>query len=146
VASDCRGSLQIAGKTYTPKWATRPEPLITTGFTKRGDLFFPVGQPQSWLMDLAKSQDIAPGQDAFIDVAMKQRGDENCYIHEAENYWHPDHKHNPLPPDTYPFVLALSCRGRPSTSAEFTLINGVGTDPASLRIIPPANSPPTSGT
>lgn len=144
VASDCRGTIQIDGKSYTPKWATRPEPLITTGFTKRGDLLFPVGQPQSWLMELAKSQDIAPGQVAFLDVAMKQKGDEKCYIHEAENYWHPDHKHNPLPPGIHPFVLTLACRGRTSIRVEFTLVNGAGTDPASLRIEQRGNQLPRS--
>lgn len=134
VASECRGALDIAGRTYTPKWATRPEPLITTGFVKKGDLWFPVGTPQSWLMELGRTQDIAPGQVGFIDVAMKQRGDENCYIHEVENYLHPDHKHNPLPPETYPFTMTISCRGRPPVSRRLILRNGKGTDPATLSI------------
>ena len=133
-ASECQGSLEIAGKTYTPKWSTRPEPLIATGFEKKGELWFPVGIPQSWLIELGKTQDIAPGQAAFIDVAMKQRGDTNCYIHEVENYFHSDHKHNPLPPNRYLFTITISCRGRPSGSRRFILNNGEGNDPASLSI------------
>jgi hypothetical protein len=132
-AADCRGELDIGGKTYFPKWATRPEPLLYTGrVIKAGELYFPEGIPQDSMMDAAKSEDIAPGGSATIDLAMKEEGDERCFVHEPENYKHPDHKLNPLMPGDYPFVLRLRCRNRPPLRFAGVLSNGKGTDPSSL--------------
>jgi hypothetical protein len=134
-AADCRGELTIRGKTYFPKWATRPEPGVNTGRAiKVGELFFSELIPQDSMMDAAKSQDIAPGETAVIDLAMKQEGDDQCYVHEPENYKVLWHKRNPLPPDDYPFVLVLKCRNRPSLSFTGVLSNGRGKDPGSLSV------------
>ena len=117
------------------KWADRPEPLITTGWTQVGGLSYPTGHPQSWLIDLAEVAEIFPGEFSVLDVAMKSRGDSNCYIHEAKNYWVPNHKANPLPEGTYRFTLTISCRGRASCKFVFQLVNGSGTDPSSMRVL-----------
>jgi hypothetical protein len=134
-AINCRGELEIGGKKYYPKWATRPEPMISTGrAVKVGELYFAEGIPQDSMMDAAKSQDIAPGETAFIDVAMKQRGDPRCYIHEPENYKEREHKRNPLPPGDHPFVLTLKCRNRPPISMKGVVSNGAGTEPDTLAV------------
>lgn len=134
VASNCRGTITLAGKGYAMKWANEPEPLITTGSTQFGGLTFPTGLPQSWLVALAEVTEIPAGEIAVIDVAMKSTGDPNCYIHEAKNYWAPGHKANPLAEGNYPFTLTITCRGRPPSSFNFLLVNGKGADPKSLEI------------
>ena len=132
----CKGTITIDGKDYSPKWESRPEPLLETGqLVKVGDLHFRAGQPQSWLMEQAITQDLWPGEEASIDVAMKSVGDSNCYIHEAENYRDPGHKRNPLPPKRYPFTLTIKPAGRAPSAFAFILENGEGTDPASLKIV-----------
>lgn len=140
-ASNCRGTITIAGRDYAMKWANEPEPLITTGTTQVGELSYPSGLPQSWLIALAEVTEIPAGECAVIDVAMKSTGDSNCYIHEAKNYWARDHKANPLPEGRYPFILTLTCRGRPPSRFRFLLVNGMGTDPESLDIRQPDGRP-----
>lgn len=109
--------------------------MISTGRVVRvGELYFAAGIPQDSMMDAAKSQDIAPGETALIDVAMKQRGDPQCYIHEPENYKELEHKRNPLPPSDYPFVLTLKCRNRPPICVKGVVSNGPGTEPNTLSV------------
>ncbi len=134
IAANCRGTITLAGKDYAMKWANEPEPLLTTGSTQIGQLTYPTGLPQSWLVALAEVTEIPAGEFAVIDVAMKSTGDPNCYIHEAKNYWALDHKANPLSEGNYPFTLTITCRGRPPSRFQFVLANGKGTDPKSVEI------------
>ena len=134
IASNCRGTITVAGRDHAMKWANEPEPLITTGSTQIGQLTFPTGIPQSWLIALAEVTEIPAGEYAVIDVAMKSTGDQNCYIHEAKNYWAQGHKLNPLPEGKHPFNLTITCRGRPPSRFQFVLVNGKGTNPDSISI------------
>jgi hypothetical protein len=141
IAANCRATITVGGKDYAMKWANEPEPMIVTGSKQVGQYMVPTGIPQSWLIALAEVTEVPAGEFAVVDVAMRSKGRSTCYIHEAKNYWAPDHKRNPLEVGDYPFTLTITCRGRPPSKFEFVLNNDEGASPDLLKVSRPDGSP-----
>ena len=83
-ATHCKGTIRVdkPGKTeFVTKWATRRDPIsvqyLPNGNATTIDL---VGIEES------KYENIFPGETKPLDVALKWNGEDNCYIHEPENF------------------------------------------------------------
>ncbi len=139
VATDCRGQLTVKNQSFTPKWASRPEPLswhlVPTG---PGTV-----TAVPWLdwskMEESKVEVLGPGDERSLDTVVKVDGDERAYVHEPENYRDPQHKGDPnsegaLPPGTHTLTLVLKYRGGSSKSFKIRVNNQDSKSPESVSI------------
>lgn len=122
-ASDCEGVLVVNHQRFTPKWASRPEPLSWHLVPVDGDKLRAVPWIDWALMEECKSETLGPREERTLDIAVKVAGDRNVYIHEPRNYEDPQHKRNPLPPGSYSLSLTLKYRGGQSGAISVTLVN-----------------------
>lgn len=83
-AIHCKGTIKVVkpGKTeFVTKWATRRDP-VSVQYSTNGQFITTdlVGIEES------KYEDIFPGETKRLDVAIKWDGEDDCYIHEPENF------------------------------------------------------------
>jgi hypothetical protein len=133
-ATDCEGQLRIDAATYTPKWATRPEPLSWHLIPLQGNQVQAVPWIDWALMEECKSETLGPGEEKTLDIAVKVAGDDNVYIHEPRNYEDTQHKRNPKPPGDHHLVLTLKYRGGQAAPVKLLLTNDASTVADSVRI------------
>jgi hypothetical protein len=133
-ATDCEGIIQIESATFTPKWATRPEPLSWHLIPIQGNQLQAVPWIDWALMDECKFETLGPQEEKTLDIAVKVEGDESVYIHEPKNYEDTKHKRNPYPPGTHHLLLTLKYRGGQSTPFKLRLDNDKSLTPDSVRL------------
>ncbi len=137
VAADCRGAISVNGGSqgYKPKWVDKTEPIDQRFAAVPGGVaiqeFIDPG-----MMEEAERMTINPGESRLLDIAVKVRDDELCYIHEADNYRFPSHKKNPYPVADHRVSLTMKWGSRKDGPFEFILKNGKGTSPDSLSLEP----------
>lgn len=116
VAIDCRGQLTVKSQTFTPKWASRPEPLSWHLVQTSAGTVTPVPWLDWSKMEESKVEVLGYGDERSLDIVVKVDGDEKAYVHEPENYRDPQHKGDPnsegaLPPGVHTLNLVLKHRG-----------------------------------
>jgi len=139
IATDCRGQLTVGKTTFTPKWASRPEPLSWHPIPTGPNTAAMVPWIEWGRMEESKTEALGPGDERPLDVVVKVKDDENAYVHEPENYRHPLHKKEPpsegiLAPDTYVLTLVLAYRGGKSKPFKIQVKNLKSTAPESVSI------------
>lgn len=138
IAADCQGSIIVdeTSRPFTPKWATRAEPIQRDIVPKAGGGFDVIITVEPALIDQSKHETMGPEEERVLDIAVKVNGDPLCYIHEPENYYDPMHKRNPYGPGPHRISLTLKHGSRRAGPFEFVLDNGAGTKPDSLVLRP----------
>ncbi|MFZ0892658.1 MAG: hypothetical protein WB778_08460 [Thermoplasmata archaeon] len=115
-ALDCQGVLKLGDRTFTPKWASRPEPLSWHLVpTATAGQLTAIPWIDWWIMEDCKSETIGPGEQKTLDILVKVNEDTNAYIHEPENYRDPYHKRKTeeggiMPPGRHRLTLTLKHR------------------------------------
>ncbi|MCI4345567.1 MAG: hypothetical protein L3K07_02255 [Thermoplasmata archaeon] len=134
-AIDCEGVLRLGTTIWTPKWATRPEPLSWHLIPLQGNQVQAVPWIDWSLMEECKSETLGPGEEKTLDIAVKVAEDAKVYIHEPRNYEDGKHKKNPLEPGVHHLTLAMKYRGGQSAPVKLRLENDASTVADSARVV-----------
>lgn len=88
-ASFCRATLKVKNRgetsVFTPKWATKRDPIRQDTTIVVGTKIETRTTVDFVSLEEAKEEIIPPGESKLLDIALKNEGDTECYIHEPEN-------------------------------------------------------------
>ncbi len=135
-AVNCRGKITLEDDhSFITKWATRANPVRTEIVSVGSELKL-ISAVEPAYIDQAKYEYLRPGDERSLDVAVRFRGESNCYIHEPENFTDPNYrpKRNQLPPGVYPFTVVFEYDGGRSKEFRFRIVNREGSSPSMLSL------------
>ena len=135
-AVNCRCTLTLRdGRSFVTKWATR-EPFETkVAFDATGKPTLIRISDQAHI-ERAKLEDLRPGEEKLVDVAVRLRGDSSCYIHQPENFLDPNYRPraNEVRLGEHDVTAVLTYNGGTTNPFRFTISNREGDTPGLLRL------------
>lgn len=94
-AVNCKCALTVNGRSLLTKWADREPWRTQVVFDASGRPTAALRVPDQEHIDQAKLNVIRPGETKHADVAVRAKGDSNCYIHTPENFLEQDYPRGP---------------------------------------------------
>jgi hypothetical protein len=135
-AMNCRARITLEdGRFFFTKWATRANP-IRTELVGVGSELKVARIVEPVYIDQARYEYIPPGDEKLVDVAVRFKGESDCYIHEPENFTDPNYRpqRNRLAPGVHPFAVVLEYDGGRSEGFRFRIMNREGDNPSLLSL------------
>jgi hypothetical protein len=137
-ALNCKCTITVNGRQFVTKWASR-EPWGTRVAFNTPSGIRVAGVPDQQHIDQAKLEIINPGEMKRVDVAVRSKGDSNCYIHTPENFleletYPKGPEANRLPPGEFAATAVIECDAFRAPNFNFTIMNGEGPDAGLLRL------------
>lgn len=137
-AVNCKCTITVNGRSFVTKWASR-EPWGTRVAFSTPSGIRVAGVPDQQHIDQAKLEVINPDETKRVDVAVRSKGDADCYIHTPENFLQLESypkgpEANRLPSGEHAATALIECDGYRAPIFNFAIVNGEGTDAGLLRL------------